>query len=123
MHPALAANQQRQYEARTALLAGWKDLSPAQKELLAVLPMHGFKAEAARAVGKSPKWLENQERNHPQFREAVRKVLSREWTPRLIAQALATDLLPLSMLKPESTEGRPWGQPLKKPAGAPLNLG
>ena len=26
-------------------------------------------------------------------------------------------------LKPESTEGRPWGQPLKKPAGAPLNLG
>ena len=26
-------------------------------------------------------------------------------------------------LKPESTEGRPWGQPLKKPEGAPLNLG
>ena len=25
--------------------------------------------------------------------------------------------------KPESTEGGPWGQPLKKPAGAPLNLG
>ena len=24
---------------------------------------------------------------------------------------------------PESTEGRPWGQPLKKPSGAPLNLG
>ena len=27
------------------------------------------------------------------------------------------------LTKPESTEGRPWGQPLKKPAGAPLNLG
>ena len=26
-------------------------------------------------------------------------------------------------VKPESTEGRPWGQRLKKPAGAPLNLG
>ena len=26
-------------------------------------------------------------------------------------------------VKPESTEGRPWGQPLKKPSGAPLNLG
>ena len=26
-------------------------------------------------------------------------------------------------LKPESTEGRSWGQPLKKPEGAPLNLG
>ena len=26
-------------------------------------------------------------------------------------------------LNPESTEGGPWGQPLKKPAGAPLNLG
>ena len=25
--------------------------------------------------------------------------------------------------KPESTEGRPWGQPLKKLLGAPLNLG
>ena len=28
-----------------------------------------------------------------------------------------------SSLKPESTEGRPWGQPLKKLEGAPLNLG
>ena len=26
-------------------------------------------------------------------------------------------------MKPESTEGRPWGQPLKKLEGAPLNLG
>ena len=26
-------------------------------------------------------------------------------------------------VKPESTEGRPWGQPLKKLEGAPLNLG
>ena len=25
--------------------------------------------------------------------------------------------------KPESTEGGPWGQPLKQPEGAPLNLG
>ena len=32
------------------------------------------------------------------------------WTPQVV-------------VKPESTEGRPWGQPLKKPAGAPLNLG
>ena len=29
----------------------------------------------------------------------------------------------IGQLKPESTERRPWGQPLKKPAGAPLNLG
>ena len=29
----------------------------------------------------------------------------------------------IGQFKPESTEGRPWGQPLKKPAGAPLNLG
>ena len=28
-----------------------------------------------------------------------------------------------TLRKPESTEGGPWGQPLKKPAGAPLNLG
>ena len=27
------------------------------------------------------------------------------------------------VLNPESTDGRPWGQPLKQPEGAPLNLG
>ena len=31
--------------------------------------------------------------------------------------------LGLEAHKPESTEGRPWGQPLKKLLGAPLNLG
>ena len=37
---------------------------------------------------------------------------------------LATfEVVRAATLKPESTEGRPWGQPLKKPAGAPLNLG
>ena len=30
---------------------------------------------------------------------------------------------PFFTTKPESTEGRPWGQSLKKPSGAPLNLG
>ena len=29
----------------------------------------------------------------------------------------------VEITNPESTEGRPWGQPLKKPAGAALNLG
>ena len=28
-----------------------------------------------------------------------------------------------SARKPESTEGGPWGQPLKKREGAPMNLG
>ena len=36
---------------------------------------------------------------------------------------IAEEVALASVLKPESTEGRPWGQPLKKPAGAPLNLG
>ena len=40
-------------------------------------------------------------------------------TPTLDA-AIASGV---AFTKPESTEGRPWGQPLKKPAGAPLNLG
>ena len=35
----------------------------------------------------------------------------------------ADDYVVKPISKPESTEGRPWGQPLKKPAGAPLNLG
>ena len=29
----------------------------------------------------------------------------------------------IEVYKPESTEGGPWGQPLKKRAGAPMNLG
>ena len=29
----------------------------------------------------------------------------------------------LSTVKPESTEGGSWGQPLKKREGAPMNLG
>ena len=32
-------------------------------------------------------------------------------------------LLKADQAKPESTDGRPWGQPLKQPEGAPLNLG
>ena len=42
---------------------------------------------------------------------------SLESTPSYIRTVLTREL------KPESTEGRPWGQPLKKPAGAALNLG
>ena len=45
----------------------------------------------------------------PEFGQCVHKMLSPKSTP--------------DTLYPESTEGRPWGQPLKKPAGAPLNLG
>ena len=40
-------------------------------------------------------------------------------SPRTIGSCRRPD----SECKPEFTEGRPWGQPLKKPAGAPLNLG
>ena len=40
----------------------------------------------------------------------------------LFAPSVAA-VAPELRLNPESTEGRPWGQPLKKPAGAPLNLG
>ena len=29
----------------------------------------------------------------------------------------------MPLRKPESTEGGPWGQPLKKREGAPMNLG
>ena len=42
---------------------------------------------------------------------------------RLAAMQAESDGADESPSKPESTEGRPWGQPLKKAAGAPLNLG
>ena len=38
-------------------------------------------------------------------------------------QVAREELGRLRLLKPESTDGRPWGQPLKQPEGAPLNLG
>ncbi len=41
----------------------------------------------------------------------------------LVSQSLIGPFLAGLSVYPESTEGRPWGQPLKKPAGAPLNLG
>ena len=40
-----------------------------------------------------------------------------------VEPGMGMKIIPISKAKPESTEGRPWGQPLKKPAGAPLNLG
>ena len=43
--------------------------------------------------------------------------------PHLIGEAKGCMEGHPSFRKPESTEGRPWGQSLKKPSGAPLNLG
>ena len=42
---------------------------------------------------------------------------------KLLAAEYAKPLRDYVLSKPESTEGRPWGQSLKKPEGAPLNLG
>ena len=42
-----------------------------------------------------------------------------KYVPILIGSAEAEPIA----LKPECTEGRPWGQPLKKLEGAPVNLG
>ena len=50
----------------------------------------------------------------------VEGVIAQKAVEVILSRALV-DILP--KLYPESTEGRPWGQPLKKPAGAPLNLG
>ena len=43
--------------------------------------------------------------------------------PESHSHAFAVTAYQAAWLKPESTEGRPWGQPLKKAEGAPLNLG
>ena len=50
-------------------------------------------------------------------RDTVRKMLEYSVPPGYRRQS------PPRRPKPESTEGRPWGQPLKKLLGAPLNLG
>ena len=50
--------------------------------------------------------------------------------PTVLGPVNVVDLAPGQIVEitfppvyPESTEGRPWGQSLKKPSGAPLNLG
>ena len=48
---------------------------------------------------------------------------NRDLAVELFAELCDADERLLATPYPESTEGRPWGQPLKKPAGAPLNLG
>ena len=48
--------------------------------------------------------------------------LSAAWELANLGEDVTTDVF-ASIAKPESTDGRPWGQPLKQPEGAPLNLG
>ena len=45
------------------------------------------------------------------------------WTTQTLKATLTRMSERTASAKPESTEGRPWGQPLKKLEGAPLNLG
>ena len=45
--------------------------------------------------------------------------ITRGASPRPIHEWISDEGIP----KPECTEGRPWGQPLKKLEGAPVNLG
>ena len=83
--------------------------------------------------------LQNQARDVRQLTLEIKSRLSElheemealaEWFHRIetiSAITAASDVTRVSVPglapKPESTEGGPWGQPLKKPAGAPLNLG
>ena len=53
----------------------------------------------------------------------LKRLRSLEEENRRLKQIVAQQALDNWSLKPESTEGCPWGQPWKKPAGAPLNLG
>ena len=57
---------------------------------------------------------------HCEFGRYIAWVLFSVGSENLVkAACLCNGVVP----KPESTEGRPWGQLLKKPAGAALNLG
>ena len=69
MHPALPSRQvgEQQQQTTEEPLPGWASLTREQKDFLAMLPLYKVKAAAARAIGKTPKWLGNQEMNHPRF--------------------------------------------------------
>ena len=56
-------------------------------------------------------------------REVLADIKADKDLRRIPVVVLTTSSAEQDILKPESTEGRPWGQSLKKPSGAPLNLG
>ena len=70
MYPALLSQATRRTTAADNRGAStwWASLTREQKDLLAMLPLYKIKAAAARAIGKTPKWLGSQEMNHPRFR-------------------------------------------------------
>ena len=103
MRPALEDKQliEQAQQASSAVrepLPGWASFTTSQKRLLAYLPIHSVKADAARQIGKSSRWLQNQEMHHPQFRKAVQAVYSREWNSMKVALALALDSVGPSMV-------------------------
>ena len=60
--------------------------------------------------------------SRPRSRRARATILSERQYHGLVAQAGEGEGWKPQETKPASTEGRPWGQPLKKAEGAPLNL-
>ena len=60
-------------------------------------------------------------RQRASLRDLIEAIPEEDWTPIPYWMDGAADVAETTY--PESTEGRPWGQPLKKPAGAALNLG
>ena len=73
---------------------------------------HGEARTAASAATPAPNTAprdESAEERQRRYAESARKIVA--------------EVVGESTLEPESTEGRPWGQPLKKLEGAPVNLG
>ena len=95
-----------------------------EEHLKEVLASPGY-LSAARyvAVSGGPTYLACYELETPEAFESGparrRRENPSDWSKRIDPNVIGTNFT----ANPESTEGRPWGQSLKKPSGAPLNLG
>ncbi len=85
-------------------------LTPRQRQVLELIAQGYNNAAIAQQLVLTGKSVET-------YINAIYQTLHLSNEPDIHARVRAT------LIYPESTEGRPWGQPLKKPAGAPLNLG
>ena len=86
--------------------------------IMVLTALAAYSMEAVAEAATEPLWLQIYHSDD----ELTKDLTTRAKAAGYAAICLTVDA-PVPSPKPESTDGGPWGQPLKKPAGASLNLG
>ncbi len=108
-------------EARVAIVTGMGRAFSTGLDLTAMTPRRGAGGQEHLGPVRSP--AEYLETHHIRHQRSLPGPGLRTGPGRGYKNRIGGCPVRLAPGKPESTEGRPWGQPLKKPEGAPLNLG